>query len=62
MMSTTPDVVSYAALLLVINNRLNLPRTMNEQRYFIDLAHELIRLYRQSEAEEQDRHGQHRAA
>ncbi len=62
MMSTTPDAVSYAALLLVINNRLNLPRSINEQRYFIELAHDLIRLYWRYDADEQDRQSRQRAA
>ncbi|HEY9791965.1 MAG TPA: hypothetical protein V6D22_16280 [Candidatus Obscuribacterales bacterium] len=40
-----PDTVSYGALLVIINSRLKLPRTMEEQKYFVDLANQLIRLY-----------------
>lgn len=61
-MNEAPDAVSYAALLLIINNRLNLPRTSQEQRYFIDLANDLIRLYWIYEAERQDDAGRRRAA
>jgi hypothetical protein len=53
-MDKAPEAVSYAALLIVINNRLNLQRTAQEQRYFIDLANELIQLYWQYEADEPD--------
>lgn len=62
MMSKAPNAVSYAALLLVINNRLNLPRSMQEQRYFIDLANDLIRLYWLHEAELSNDKNRRRAA
>jgi hypothetical protein len=53
-MDKAPNAVSYAALLIVINNRLHLHRTVQDQRYFIDLAHDLIKLYWQYEADSQD--------
>jgi hypothetical protein len=40
-----PDTVSYGALLVIINSRLKLPRTMEEQKYFVELANQLIQLY-----------------
>lgn len=62
-MERAPNAVSYAALLIVLNNRLNLPRTVQEQRYFIDLANDLIKLYREHEADEPDEFADwHRAA
>jgi hypothetical protein len=53
-MEKAPNAVSYAALLIVINNRLHLQRTVQEQRYFIDLANDLIKLFWQHEADAQD--------
>ena len=44
-MSFVPETVSYGALLVVINERLKLPRTLEEQKYFVDLANQLIHLY-----------------
>lgn len=61
-MRKAPDTVSYAALLLVINNRLHLPRNVQEQRYFIDLANELIRLYWIHETETKSDNGRRKAA
>lgn len=58
MSEKVPETVSYAALLLVINNRSHLPRSVQEQRYFIDLANELIRLYWIYEADSRER-GEH---
>ena len=40
-----PDTVSYGALLLVINERLKQRRTLDEQRYFVELANQLLSLY-----------------
>lgn len=62
MMRKAPNAVSYAALLVVINNRLNLPRTLQEQRYFIDLAHDLIRLYWEYDARPNGDSGHRKAA
>jgi hypothetical protein len=57
-----PNAVSYAALLLVINNRLHLHRSVQEQRYFIDLANDLIRLYWAYEADSSGESEQRRKA
>lgn len=61
-MEKAPNAVSYAALLIVINNRLHLNRSMQEQRYFIDLANDLIKLYWQHEAKADDDYGEFRRA
>jgi len=61
-MNKAPNKVSYAALLIVLNNRLGLPRTAQEQRYFIDLANELIRLYWQYDGDQDDSKNCRRAA
>jgi hypothetical protein len=61
-MEKAPNAVSYAALLLVINNRLHLHRSMQEQRYFIDLANDLIKLYWEHEAKSDDGFGEWRRA
>lgn len=49
-----PDTISYGALLLVINERLKLPRTIDEQKYFVDLANQLLKLYWQQFGEERN--------
>ena len=54
-MSHVPDTISYGTLLVVINERLKLPRTLEEQKYFIDLANQLIRLYWQQLDEQEQR-------
>lgn len=61
-MERAPNAVSYAALLIVLNNRLHLQRTVQEQRYFIDLANDLIKLYREHEADEPDEYADSRNA
>jgi hypothetical protein len=50
-----PETVSYGALLVVINERLKLPRTLEEQKYFVDLANQLIKLYWQQLDEDQNK-------
>lgn len=44
-MNEFPDKISYGALLIVINERLKLPRELEEQKYFVELANECLRLY-----------------
>jgi hypothetical protein len=61
-MEKAPNAVSYAALLIVINNRLHLNRSMKEQRYFIDLANDLIKLYWQHEVDADENEQWRRAA
>jgi hypothetical protein len=60
--SSVPDTVSYGMLLVIINERLKLPRTLEEQTYFVELANQLINLYWQRIEEEQAyRHGKRAA-
>jgi hypothetical protein len=44
-MNMAPEKVSYLALLLVLKDRISVQRELRDQRYFIELAQELIRLY-----------------
>lgn len=44
-MNNTPDSVSYLTLLVILKGRVYLQRNLRDQRYFIELAQELIRLY-----------------
>jgi hypothetical protein len=57
-----PDTISYGALLMIINERLKLPRTMEEQQYFVDLANRLIQLYWQQIDDEQKNSSRRRRA
>jgi len=57
-----PDTISYGGLLMVINERLKLPRTMEEQQYFVDLANRLIQLYWQQIDDEQKNSSRRRRA
>lgn len=61
-MLEVPDTISYGGLLVVINERLKEPRTLEEQKYFVDLANHLIRLYWQQVEEEQSAERRRRAA
>jgi hypothetical protein len=54
-----PDTVSYGRLLLVINERLKRPRSLEEQKYFVDLANQLLKLYWE---QFKDEHNSRRAA
>jgi hypothetical protein len=49
-------------LLVIINERIKQPRSVEEQTYFVELANQLINLYWQRIEEEQAYHRGKRAA
>jgi hypothetical protein len=60
--SSVPETVSYGSLLVVINERLKLRRSLEEQVYFVELANQLISLYWQQIEDEQAYRQRRRAA